>query len=287
MGPHDFLPRRLMGEYLEWFYDVLVSEAPANVTVRHLPTSAVDLEPTIDGRERVHLADGTDLVVDDVVLTTGHMQNLRSMKPLGPMTMSPYPTGAYVGSTQPNEKVAIEGMGLVALDVITALTIGLGGRYTTEPDGDCATGQAGESLPSTFSRGAVTRTPPSLSALRTPWAITSRLSAPPKPLPLSSEMPTGDRRRMDAREELLPLVFAEIELHYYTCAAHRDNGPDAAREVRENLVDAWAVGTFGKVRSQYVSKYGNFTAAEYFFGRCGRLLRRCRLRVEGLFNRPR
>lgn len=265
VGPHDFLPRRLMGEYLEWFYDVLVSEAPANITVQHLATSAVDLERTIDGRERVHLADGTDLVVDDVVLTTGHMQDLRNMKPLGPMTMSPYPIGAYVGSTQPNEKVAIEGMGLVALDVITALTIGLGGRYATEPDGRLRYQPSGRE-PSlyVFSRSGYPYSAKSFGAADPMGDYHPAICTIEAVAALKRDA-DGQPRRMDAREELLPLVFAEIELHYYTCAAHRDDGPGAAREVREDLVDAWAAGTFGKARSKYVSKYGNFTAAEYFF----------------------
>ena len=41
--PHHFLPRRLMGEYLQWFYRALVASAPPGVHIVHHPTAAVDL----------------------------------------------------------------------------------------------------------------------------------------------------------------------------------------------------------------------------------------------------
>jgi len=74
LTPYDFLPRRLMGEYLEWFYGVLCSEAPGNVRVIHHATRAVDIEPLSDGHECVHLEDGSTILVDHVVLTTGHVK---------------------------------------------------------------------------------------------------------------------------------------------------------------------------------------------------------------------
>ena len=35
--PHHFLPRRLMGEYLQWFYRALISGAPSAVRIVHHP----------------------------------------------------------------------------------------------------------------------------------------------------------------------------------------------------------------------------------------------------------
>ena len=69
-------PRRLMGEYLEWFYEVLCSEAPPNVEIKHHRASAVDIEPIAGGGERVYLDDGSSIVVDHVILTTGHMKDI-------------------------------------------------------------------------------------------------------------------------------------------------------------------------------------------------------------------
>jgi uncharacterized NAD(P)/FAD-binding protein YdhS len=128
ISPHDFLPRRVMGEYLEWFYRTLLSELPDNVTVTHHRKRAVDIEGTPGGRELVYLEDGARLELDHVVLTLGNVQNAPIDNELARMATSAYPVERYLGSVSPDEKIAIEGMGLVALDVITALTIGLGGR---------------------------------------------------------------------------------------------------------------------------------------------------------------
>ncbi len=50
--PTDYLPRRLMGEYLVWFYNTLVDYAPPNLEiVRHYAT-AVDISPALTAARR-------------------------------------------------------------------------------------------------------------------------------------------------------------------------------------------------------------------------------------------
>ena len=72
---HHFLPRRLMGEYLQWFYRALVASAPPGVHVVHHPTAAVDLVARRNGTEEVRLAHGGTVVVDHVIVTSGHTSN--------------------------------------------------------------------------------------------------------------------------------------------------------------------------------------------------------------------
>jgi uncharacterized NAD(P)/FAD-binding protein YdhS len=69
---HDFLPRRLMGEWLNWSYEQLAANRPACVSIHHHRGSAVDVEPSPDGGELVHLDTGLTVPVDYVILTTGH-----------------------------------------------------------------------------------------------------------------------------------------------------------------------------------------------------------------------
>jgi homoserine O-succinyltransferase len=265
VSPHDFLPRRLMGEYLEWFYRVLCAEAPANITIKHHRTSAVDLEAMGDGRERVYLQNGEQLVVDDVILATGHVQDLRHMGAMGPLATSPYPIDAYLGSTGPDEKIAIEGMGLVAVDIITALTIGLGGRYTDGPDGNLCYHPSGRE-PSIylFSRSGYPYCAKSFGAADPMGDYQPAICTPEVVAALKRDA-GGGHRQIDARAELLPLVFAEMELCYYTCAARLADGPEAAQGVRRALVDAWGPGTFGPARSRLAAKYGEFSAESHFF----------------------
>src|SRR5271155_5704085 len=50
--PTDYLPRRLMGEYLAWFYDRLVAEAPPNLEIVRHYAAAVDISPALQPRAR-------------------------------------------------------------------------------------------------------------------------------------------------------------------------------------------------------------------------------------------
>ena len=133
--PHDFLPRRVMGEYLRWFYDVLRAEAPANIEVTHHQACALDFQRSAGGGERVVLDDGTAVAVDHVIMTTGHIRGHHVKGRHGPWVTEAYPVKAYRDEVRPGEKVAVEGMALTAADVITGLTIGLGGSYVDAGEG--------------------------------------------------------------------------------------------------------------------------------------------------------
>ena len=90
--PTDYLPRRLMGEYLAWFYDTLVADAPQNLEIVRHYAAAVDISPEIGGREAVLLDNGATLTVDHVVLTSGHTFNDEPAgDPAGVRYLRPYP----------------------------------------------------------------------------------------------------------------------------------------------------------------------------------------------------
>ena len=261
--PYDFLPRRVMGEYLEWFYEVLCAEAPPNLEIRHHQVGAADIERLASGRERVLLADGSAIVVDHVILTLGHARAEEADGSANLVT-APYPIEGYLSEIQPGEKVAVEGMGLVAVDVITALTIGLGGRFVEAEEGRLRYLPSGRE-PSLylFSRsgypycakpfGAADPVGDYRPAICTVEAIARLKGAP------------GPKRQMDARSELLPLVFAEMELCYYTQAAQLKAGKAAAARVKARLLSAWAEGTFIEERGRLAKRYGTFVARDHFF----------------------
>ena len=127
--PHHFLPRRLMGEYLRWFYRALLASAPPNVHVVHHQTSAVDSVGRRHGCEEVRLANANAVVVDHVIVTTGHTPN---QDVGGSRAIRPYPVTSNVEQIPSGTKVAVSGMGLVAVDVVTALTVGRGGEFVAE-----------------------------------------------------------------------------------------------------------------------------------------------------------
>ncbi len=266
LSPNDFLPRRLMGEWLNWSYHALVAVCPGQVSVRHHATSAVDIE-AVDGRELVHLADGRTLLVDQVILTTGHTpDHPRQGDESRPL--SPYPVDNFRELIGPDDTVAIAGLGLVALDVVAALTVGLGGTFH-ECDGRLRyQGSGKEPKLFLFSRsgqpyfakptGASDPTGEYVPVICTPDAA-ARLR--------TSEDGRSARGAVDFCRDLLPLVTAEMQVRYYRqSAALFDEDPQAADKVTRALANAWAEGQFSAVVEEYARRYGAFDFQRHMFG---------------------
>jgi len=269
IGPGDFLPRRLMGEYLEWFYEVLCREAPPNVTVTHHQDTAEDVESCAGG-ETLHLAGGRQLRADHVVLTTGHAGAFTDGTGGSGPALAAYPVEAYQACTGPGDKVAIEGMGLVAFDVLAALTTGLGGRFSDAGGGRLRYHPSGrEPQIYMFSRSGYPYCAKSPGASDPMGAYEPAICTPEAVASLQGGRGAG-RRQIDARSELLPLVFAEMELRYYTAAAFGQGGRLAAEEVRTRLVEAWREGAFADETKRLADIHGRFCAEEHFFAGAGR-----------------
>jgi hypothetical protein len=124
----DFLPRRLLGEYLRSVAADLLERAPRSVTLTRHRTVATDVRPAHRGA-RVRLADGTTLAVDLAVVTTGHGLPRTGGAPAAGVRLHPYPLPAQVDGVPAGATVALLGAGLTAMDMIAALTLGRGGRY--------------------------------------------------------------------------------------------------------------------------------------------------------------
>jgi FAD-NAD(P)-binding len=227
----EFLPRRLLGEYLRWAVGELLGRASDRLSITHVPAVAVDVRP--DGRgagERsagavVTLADGRELTVDLAVVTTGHGLADEHAGEHGehagehgehgpraeggePVTVEeqglidvPYPLPERVGSIPAGATVALLGSGLTAMDVIAALTLGRGGRF--EGDGYRPSGRE----PVIVLAGRSGRVPcgrPATTPVRRP--------APARYLTREAVDELRRRRpdgRLDFRRDLEPLIRAE------------------------------------------------------------------------------
>ncbi|MHB8506980.1 MAG: FAD/NAD(P)-binding protein, partial [Acidimicrobiales bacterium] len=211
--PGDFLPRRLMGEYLAWFFETLVADAPPNVEVVVHRDAAVDVVAAPGGREQVRLAGGGSLLVDHVVLTSGHTYNLAPDE-LAPTTrfLRPYPVVYFEADPGPGDPVVVSGMGLVAYDLIAAMTTGRGGRFEAAGDDRMRYRPSG---------------------LEPQLLLYSRTGIPPLAKHVGAGDPTGEYRpvictaerlaglprgAIDFRRDVLPLVLAEMQVRYYRLA---------------------------------------------------------------------
>jgi uncharacterized NAD(P)/FAD-binding protein YdhS len=143
---NDYVPRCLLGKYLAWVCDVLVREAPSGLSIRFYRRQAVDLAPRDDGSTRVILDGAFTLDCDWVFLTIGHSANrpTREERELAAFVQrnkarnatlaffrSCYPLDA-LEAIAPRTRVAVQGFGLSAHDVIAELTVGRNGEFAEE-----------------------------------------------------------------------------------------------------------------------------------------------------------
>ena len=262
--PHDFLPRRLMGEYLRWFFKALIAEAPPSVHILHHPTCAVDLVARRDGSEEVRLAHGGAVVVDHVIVTSGHTANQATDGAV--RELDPYPVGSYVDMIPARARVAVSGMGLVAVDVVTALTTGRGGKFFESGAGLRYRPSGREPVLQLFCRSGLPFTAKSVtgkdrSDVYTPLICTTEA------LEALSRRSNGHGRLANVRGELLPLLFAEMSARYYAQAAFQVSRSRAdGAGVREQLRAAWTESRFDQELARLAGRFGSFDAEALFFG---------------------
>jgi len=266
--PHHFLPRRLMGEYLQWFYRALVAGAPPDVQITHHRTSAVDIVGRLDGSEQVWLATGDTVIVDQVIVTSGHTANQDSGdRGSRPRQLSPYPVAPYVDTLPADSTVAVAGMGLVGVDVAIALTVGRGGKFVENGGGLRYVPSGREPVIQMFSRSGLPFTAKSVTGVdRTD--VYKPIICTPEALDALSGRNKGHRRLVDVRSELLPLLFAEMTSRYYAQVAFQVSGSAAdGASVRERLQSAWRRNRFEHELASLAIRHGRFDAEAMFFGR--------------------
>jgi hypothetical protein len=263
--PHHFLPRRLMGEYLQWFYRALLAGAPSCVKIFHHQSSAVDIVSRRGGVEEVFLSDGTSVLADHVIVTSGHTSNHDPENGSVPAELLPYPVAPYVESVPAGANVAVSGMGLVAVDVMIALTVGRGGGFVERGDRLEYRPSGREPTINLFSISGLCFTAKSVTGVdRTD--VYEPLICTPAALDKLSRTSTGTRRLVDVRTELLPLLFAEMSARYYAQVAYQAGSVVDALRVREQLRFAWEHGEFHRRVGRLAARYGRFDAEELFFG---------------------
>jgi uncharacterized NAD(P)/FAD-binding protein YdhS len=265
--PTDYLPRRIMGEYLGWFYETLVAHAPANLQVVRHCQYAVDIVSEAAGRERVVLEDGDSISVDHVILTSGHTFNRED--PASVQTVQgvrPYPVDHFADEPLPGEAMAISGMGLVAFDLLTALTVGRGGVF--EPDGDRVRYHPSgrEPVVYLYSRSGLPYCAKSATGID-PTGDYEPVVCTPEAFAAIRERrgPGASRHQADFRSDVLPLLFAEMSARYYYHAVFLAHGVSAADLVRTNLRSAWSAGRYDQELQSLAECYGAFDPEQYFF----------------------
>jgi uncharacterized NAD(P)/FAD-binding protein YdhS len=269
--PTDYLPRRLMGEYLAWFYDTLVADAPDNLEIVRHYAAAIDISPEIGGREAVVLDSGMTLSVDHVVLTSGHTFNAEQPGRSGAVRyLRPYPVEYFDEPIPPGAPVAVAGMGLVGFDVLTALTVGRGGTYEPMGSRKRYVPSGREPVIHLYSRSGVPYCAKSAHGVDPYGAYRPVVCTPEEFAELTHPGGSPIRRQVDFRNELLPLLFAEMQARYYTHAAYLKGGVEESSTARDLLRSAWLDGDFENAVQKLGLLYGPFDPTTQIFAGVGR-----------------
>lgn len=141
----SFASRRLLSQYLSWFFRETVAALPDHVTVTSHPLLVTSLTEHhgADGGYTARLSDGTVLRPDLVVLSLGHTdaaQDDRSGAHLdfarrhGLFYCPPAQSHELdLSPVRPGQDVLISGMGLAFIDVMAQLGEGRGGTFHPDP----------------------------------------------------------------------------------------------------------------------------------------------------------
>ena len=262
----DYIPRRLMGEYLQWFYATLVAAAPEKVTILHHHIEATNIVSLRDGRERVELANGEYLDVDHVIVTSGHTGNVEPDANAA-LIPRPYPVDRYTETIPRGATVGVEGMGLVATDVVIALTVGRGGSFTESGDRLRYLSSGDEPRLRLFSRSGFPYCSKAVATVDESDEFEAVVCTKEAIGAVQGGQATGQaRRQINFRSQVLPLILAEMQIRYYAQSALLASGRATSDEVTRLLGTAWHDGTYESVVTGLAGRYGEFDPWVHFFG---------------------
>lgn len=236
----DFVPRKLLGRYLQDSYRLLLELCPAHIEIRHHAERIVACRPRGEGYV-LRDEHGDSYEADGMFLTTGHDTAGQDalMAAGGPVT---------------GQRVAIEGLGLTAMDTLAALTQGRGGRYVR--DGQRWRYQASGSEPQLFlfSRsGLPFHARPQWQEGKSPGLPRLYFTA----AAIDTLRKAGGDRRLDFRRDLLPLIADEMRARFYQAKA-RQFGAQHMAQLQVRLCGAMEKPVRDALFAQLAETYGDF-----------------------------
>jgi uncharacterized NAD(P)/FAD-binding protein YdhS len=263
--PTDFLPRRVLGDYLAWVLGEVLRRAPSHVDIRLHRAEAVDLDRGPGGLT-VTLSTGGRIAADHAFLTTGYTANtVVDLTPDGPRrTTGPYPLPERVAAVEPGQVAAIGGFGLSAMDVMSCLTVGRGGRFAEDAGSDGGL----RYLPSGREPALLFLSRTGLPCRARPHTV--EFGPPYRPVAFTTAAVDAVRRArggpLDFDADVLPLVLTEIRVAYRRCQA-RLAGAAATAALEADLA-ADVAGTLDRLDAER----DRFDAAEALAGSAGMAL---------------
>ncbi len=236
-GAHSFVPRASFGAYLRYVHEVLRDNAPRNLVLKSMRHVVGALSAGADGAVRIVLDGAAPLTVDHVYVCTGHglpaAPRESAIGPAHAAPLDPYPIARLQEHIAAGRAVGISGLGLVAVDVVAALTEGRGGCFVADGGDTLRYLPSGrEPVMFVYSRSG---TPFSCRP-----AVSLDLATLYEPI-YCTEAHLALRRAargaagLELLDDVLPMLAAEMRAAYLLRALALCEGADAAQACRETL----------------------------------------------------
>jgi hypothetical protein len=204
--------------------------------------------------------------VEHVVLTSGHTFNDEPVTDESAVRyLRPYPVEHFDEVAPPGSPIAIAGMGLVGFDLMAALTVGRGGVFKSIGDRLRYVSSGDEPNIYLYSRSGVPYCAKSAHGVDPTGEYQPIVCTPAVFKGLTHPTSSPLRRRVDFRNDILPLLYAEMQCRFYIHSAYlRDREPRAAL-VRQMLEQGWQQRTFEHVIDRLEPDFGRFEPVNYLF----------------------
>lgn len=213
--PNAYSPRAVVGRYLSYCFDQLLTHKPDDVTITTHIGEIIGLRKTgSDYQLCLQSNDGEKWLAHDfqeLLIATGHR------KPAQNSTADAvsdkrhirfvYPVDEKLGIIPPLSKVAIKGLGLTFIDTVLALTEGRGGSFSEETNGTLIYHPSGNEPEKIY---PYSRTGHPILPRKESYGLPERKLHFFHPAALENKMPPYDYQK-----DILPLIERELSTAYY------------------------------------------------------------------------
>lgn len=257
--PNDFLPRRILGQYLVWFHRMVMASIPSNLHVNLHKTTAINIDTRAAYHElRIVGADGVSVQVDRAFITIGHARGNTGSSVRAERTIAyPYPLPGALTELPPASNLIIHGLGLSAMDIMMAAVAEWGGRFELQSDGlkYLPSGREGKLI---FSSRA------GLPYLARPMTTEDqkRIEARFLTSEIIQQLKEVGPGKLDFENSVLPLMRLEMQAAYYSCCAAQE-GQFIAESVEIELAKSIATGRAPDVLRALARRWGPYDPDRY------------------------
>ncbi|EMZ39889.1 FAD/NAD(P)-binding protein [Helicobacter bilis] len=207
---NGYYARAMLGEYLEYSFSFIKTFIPKNMTLQHIQEFARSLTKEHD--YFILKTNQHSIKLHAVFVTTGHTESNNNSN-----EFAAYPLTQSISNLSHKDIVAINGLGLSAIDIITLLTSGYGGYFEKRNDELVYHKSGKEPKILAFSRSNL----PLMAR-----AITQKETREQyQPVFFTQKLLTSlkqQKQQLDFQTDILPLIIKEMEYVYsYTYLARK------------------------------------------------------------------